>query len=879
MSYTDLSETIEVYCRLRPTEDALAKYNVDQSFEKSTLSLYRPKNLESGYINNTIENYNFAFNAVFDTNVDQDEVFERCAKQCVLTALQGYNSTIFAYGQTGSGKTYTMTGEDDYEKRGIIPRAISLLFEEIEKSKEREFNISLSYLEIYKGHGYDLLDRQRGIKPMSELPKVSIRTDSDGNIVLINLNSVRVRTDEDALDKLFIGDKNRILSETSMNDQSTRSHCIFTLQIESSEPGSSLVRASKLHLVDLAGSERVYKTNATGELLDEAKTINGSLFFLERFIKHVSENAEFIPYRESLITCVLRDSIGGNCKTIMIANINPSYKHINESVSTCKFAMRVASIKQKPTVNEVIDPHVQIKQLKKRIEQLEEELKYYKGEGNNRDSLDLNEISVIKQRVMEFIDDPEKDANLNLGGDHLRIREAFSLFKAIILESKKGGNYTIPTKEESKPIAPTTTKVDKVIENSTVTEDIKEKLKNLMVAVELRDIEIDILVSMLNKKQKAMSEVSIQTEPSIPEPSLPRFSLNNSNPTTFSSTRIESPKPNQSLERKPREIITKEQIKDKLKEKENEILSRKGDEAPSYSNDKIAIVANAVGMKERAEAFEIFRRTYRKDNVIERNKQILGEKIILAKELAKVINDKKAEINALKNKLTQLRTERATQNLIKRNEDNEDEEDEEQYPEEIELKKKILFEKDEHQKKFDQLKEYKKEIEYLKRVLDNSREKLKRDFENWYKTTDVKSTIATFKSEEMDEETIVNSYSPRTFSSATLSSNTEISSLPQTNSLLSTSNSFLPEQSRLIKQAWLENEVSNDSVNSLPNYKQSSTLKLSSNINNSNKLNTENLFSKRIRQHMDNKDNNTSTISSSTTSSRPSLIQQAYKLA
>ncbi|EFC47174.1 kinesin-9 [Naegleria gruberi] len=848
MSKSEGSDTIQVYCRIRPVSESHCQYSIEQTFDNAVLHFKKPRSDEAGYINNTIENYEYKYTGIFDQQVDQDEIFDRCAKKCVLSALEGYNSTIFAYGQSGSGKTYTMTGGDgSYEKRGIIPRAISLLFEESsnEGKRDREYTFSVSYMEIYKGFGYDLLNDKRDLMDIKELP------------------------------------------ETMLNESSTRSHCIFTVNIESKEPGSSVVKSSKLHMVDLAGSERPSKTNSTGKTLEEAKSINLSLYFLERFIMSISEGNDHIPWRDSLITTVLKDSIGGNCKTIMISTINPSYRHLSESVSTCKFSMRVASIKQNAVINEKVDPYVQIRKLKKKVEELEEELKYYRGEGQKREALDGNEKAIIKERVDEFLDDLDRDSSLNLGGDHLRIREAFLVLKSYVLDLRKRPKEATASKE--KPV-PQKTKPQPIQQappqqQVALSEDIQEKLKNLSVAIELRDIEIDILVSMLNKKQKNMSEVSIQTEISpssqivttLPPPSPKRSMLHTfTNGNTSSMESIASM--HRSVERKPiQDIVTKEVIKERIREKEKSILSQTGDNAPKFSNEKIAILADATGMRRRAEAFELFRQKYRNYNVIEKNKEALGEKIAFAKEMARDINDKRSVIEVLKNRLIQLRTERAAQNLVNKNA-----ETDEEFPEEIELKKELLAEKDRHQDQCNQLKELKKEIEHLKRVLEMSRVRLQQDFENWYKTTNP------YPEEDSPEESISSQvsatirsnisqqYSNSSIPVSTLSFDSSSSPISSTLST-TTSSSSRPT----VKQAWGVDSIS-------PKNNVSSNLMT---LRNNNQLppqqqqqgfSEDNPFFKKLKEHVEQ----SSTLSSAAVNSsantnsskRVSLLQQAYKL-
>jgi len=231
----------------------------------------------------------------------------------------------------------------------------------------------ISYLEIYNDSGYDLLDPslENNAKALEDLPKVILQEDEDSNIHLRNLSAHQATTEEEALNLLFLGDTNRTTSETPMNLASSRSHCIFTIFLTAAKVGSDVIRKSKIHLVDLAGSERVYKTGNTGTLLRESKFINSSLHFLEMCIVALQERSQgkkrgHIPYRNSMMTSVLRDSLGGNCKTSMIATMNPEKTHTDESLSTCRFAQRVACVSNAVKVNEEVDPQMVIRRLKKR---------------------------------------------------------------------------------------------------------------------------------------------------------------------------------------------------------------------------------------------------------------------------------------------------------------------------------------------------------------------------------------------------------------------------------------------------------------------------------------------------------------------------------
>ena len=190
--------------------------------------------------------------------------------------FEGYNGTIFAYGQTGSGKTFTITGgAERYSDRGIIPRTLSYIFSQAAKDTSTKTKVNISYLEIYNESGYDLLDENHASKNLYDLPKVGMYEDKEGHFKMTNLSVHRAQTEEDALNLLFIGDTNRVVSETPKNDASTRSHCIFIIQLESQKLGSDVKRVSKLHLVDLSGSERVHKSGVEDKTtIQESKYIN-----------------------------------------------------------------------------------------------------------------------------------------------------------------------------------------------------------------------------------------------------------------------------------------------------------------------------------------------------------------------------------------------------------------------------------------------------------------------------------------------------------------------------------------------------------------------------------------------------------------------------
>ena len=401
---------INVFLRMRPTKKGQVQHELVDDGAGVVFDVPK-ENLSTEVINNSKERHEFRFAQVFERDARQEDIFKAVALPTILSALDGFNGTIFAYGQTGSGKTFTITGGPErYEDRGIIPRTLSHLFSEFRRRSDYSYQMHVSYLEIYNESGYDLLDPslEDNAKALEDLPRVSLQEDEDGNIHLRNLSAHQASSEEEALNFLFLGDTNRTTSETPMNLASSRSHCIFTVFLTATKHGSDVIRKSKIHLVDLAGSERVYKTGNAGTLLRESKFINASLHFLEMVIVALQERStgkkrSHIPYRNSMMTSVLRDSLGGNCKTSMIATMNPDRAHTDESLSTCRFAQRVACVSNAVKVNEEVDPQMVIRRLKKEVADLREELALARG-GDADNDQDVRLLSPPCVPVPVFLD-------------------------------------------------------------------------------------------------------------------------------------------------------------------------------------------------------------------------------------------------------------------------------------------------------------------------------------------------------------------------------------------------------------------------------------------------------------------------------------------
>ena len=320
----------------------------------------------------------YTFDQVYDSTTQQQFLFETTAKPIIDSVLQGYNGTVFAYGQTGTGKSHTMEGQwEPPELRGIIPRAFLHIFDQIECTHDQNFLVRASYLEIYNEEVRDLLSKD----PKNRL---DVKEDVERGVYVKDLTSYVVKGVTEMENVLLAGKKNRSVGATLMNQDSSRSHSIFTIVIESSSVGNDgekHIKAGKLNLVDLAGSERQSKTGATGDRLKEATKINLSLSALGNVISAlVDAKTSHIPYRDSKLTRLLQDSLGGNTKTVMVANLGPADYNYDETSSTLRYANRAKNIKNKPRINE--DPKdAMLREFQEEIQRLKAALEKQGGKG------------------------------------------------------------------------------------------------------------------------------------------------------------------------------------------------------------------------------------------------------------------------------------------------------------------------------------------------------------------------------------------------------------------------------------------------------------------------------------------------------------------
>ncbi|XP_022801236.1 kinesin-like protein KIN-7I [Stylophora pistillata] len=352
-----------------------------------------------------LPNSSYFFDRIFDMSSSTQDVYDEFGRPTVLSAMDGFNGTLFAYGQTSSGKTHTMMGDGNCQ--GVIPKAIGEIFDYIEKNPSREFLIRVSYIEIYNEDIKDLLNPAR--------TNLKIHENAEKQVYVGELTEEVVSCSEDVFKHMMRGEKNRHFGVTNMNDRSSRSHTIFRVVIESREmmdeskaPDTidGAVRVAHLNLVDLAGSERASQTGAFGQRLKEGGHINKSLLALGSVIAKLSEGESFIPFRDSKLTRILQSSLGGNAKTSMLCTITPAA--IEESISTLKFASRAKTIKNCPEVNEVLDDGTLLKRYRKEIRELKQQLVQVRRMSS---SSHVQELQLEKEKMEEMLEQQRRQQN------------------------------------------------------------------------------------------------------------------------------------------------------------------------------------------------------------------------------------------------------------------------------------------------------------------------------------------------------------------------------------------------------------------------------------------------------------------------------------
>uniref|UniRef100_A0A8C2YX28 Kinesin-like protein n=1 Tax=Cyclopterus lumpus TaxID=8103 RepID=A0A8C2YX28_CYCLU len=389
---SDVCSHVKVVVRVRPISEREKRENcrnVVQVVDNHML-IFDPKEEDtscfgSRRIRNNInkkanKDLKFVFDHVFGENSTQDDIFESTTKGVLDGVMNGFNSTVFAYGATGAGKTHTMLGSQN--EPGVMYRTMTELFKRMDDAKEeKEFTVAFSYLEVYNEQIKDLL---------ANVGPLAVREDSSKGVVVQGLTLHLPKSAEHILEALDSGNRNRTQHPTDMNATSSRSHAVFQIHLRQQDKTASLnpnVCVAKMSLIDLAGSERASATNAKGARLREGANINRSLLALGNVINALADpksKKTHIPYRDSKLTRLLKDSLGGNCRTVMIANISPSSKLYDDTHNTLKYANRAKEIKSSLKSNVVsLDSHIgqyavicekqqqEILQLKKKLNEYE----------------------------------------------------------------------------------------------------------------------------------------------------------------------------------------------------------------------------------------------------------------------------------------------------------------------------------------------------------------------------------------------------------------------------------------------------------------------------------------------------------------------------
>ncbi|CAA0812766.1 P-loop nucleoside triphosphate hydrolases superfamily protein with CH (Calponin Homology) domain [Striga hermonthica] len=362
----DLKGNIRVYCRIRPAHDSKVQNVIDFIGNDGSLVVVDPKPIKDG-------KKIFQFNHVFDPSASQAEVF-RDTQPVVRSVLDGYNVCIFAYGQTGSGKTHTMYGPPggSTEQVGISYLALTDLFELSDQRKGiTKYEIQVQMVEIYNEQIHDLLAKDSGSKKYPFLHLDILYLNLVYHLVLPDATLCPVKSANDVIKLMKLGEVNRAVGSTAINVRSSRSHSVLSVHVHGEDASGSFIH-SCLHLVDLAGSERVDKSEVTGDGLREAQHINKSLSCLVDVITALAQKNSHIPYRNSKLTLLLQNSLGGSAKTLMFAHVSPEGDSFGETMSTLKFAQRVSTVelgaaRANKESSEVLELKAEIENLKKAL--------------------------------------------------------------------------------------------------------------------------------------------------------------------------------------------------------------------------------------------------------------------------------------------------------------------------------------------------------------------------------------------------------------------------------------------------------------------------------------------------------------------------------
>ncbi|XP_067342305.1 kinesin-like protein KIF9 isoform X2 [Channa argus] len=698
------SGQVAVFVRFRPTPN-FAHSLIECLPDGKTVNIYYRK--DSRRLHNSkngqLSPLSFQVEGVLQ-NVSQEEVYSRVCQQVVQGALDGYNGTVMCFGQTGAGKTYTITGSTgSYKQRGIIPRALQEVFQEVVKRTEHSFSVHLSYLEIYNESLVDLLSPVQGSSQQFSRGMVVMEEPGKG-VFIRGLSLHPVHREEDALNLLFEGEMNRIIGSHAMNRNSSRSHCIFTVHIESRSRTLSDAKyvTSKLNLVDLAGSERLGKTGSEGQIVKEATYINKSLSFLEQAILALADSRrEHVPFRQTKLTHALKDSLGGNCNTVFVANIYGEAAQIEETLSTLRFASRMKCVRIDPAVNEHTDPALQIKKLQKEVQMLKEELSIcntlMKRPTTTYEPLSEAQLAEINNQVERYLDGSLKEISITSIG---QVHAVFAQFKLAVQEQKQ---------KVKAQLCQTYNLVEK--DQSAKTSTIKEW--------DARGTNEDAEASMFGASAQSQKQhPNLTKEKPIKSRDKPSQNKRQGEGIPFSRKQMES-----ASKSKLNSVQTPERQQVTQPEPDTECSDTQEPQQPGNEPFYVDLLYVARFPPSKADAFEDFKlgKGSKINCILKENKAVLLERHGLLRQLAEEVNTVKREIDCTVATIQQHTAVQETQGQF------------------LDIEGELLLQlrdlKALYRQRREALYSIKAEVNYCQHLVDQCRVRLLSEFETWYKNT------------------------------------------------------------------------------------------------------------------------------------------------
>ncbi|XP_063022877.1 kinesin-like protein KIF9 isoform X1 [Melospiza melodia melodia] len=728
---------VMAFVRVKPTAH-FAQDMIRLGADNKSIDIYIQKNPRGGVVNNSQTDWSFKLDGVLH-NTSQEMVYDTVAKDLVCKALQGYNGTIMCYGQTGAGKTYTMTGAaSEYRNRGIIPRAIQQVFKSAATFLNILVTVRISYLEIYNEALFDLLAPAlgRGCKD-NQLCVM----DGPQGVYVKGLSIHPVSHEEEALHLLFEGETNRVIGEHSLNKNSSRSHCIFTMYIEcrSRDYTNHKCLKSKITLIDLAGSERLSKTGSEGQVRVEAAYINKSLSFLEQLIIALADpKREHMPFRQSKLTHVLKDSLGGGCNTALVTNIYGEAEHVEETLSSLRFATRMNWVTAEPVPNEPFYREPSVKALEEEIQLLKQEL-IMQVNLTSHSLMTYNPLTTaqraeIRSQVQKYLRGVIEEIDIV---NVRQIQEVFRQFKVILsqqeeeLENRLWSKYGMGFMPGAGSISSSDLRMEEAEEEQEEEEEEEEE----SAADQEEDLEVDAgtleigtpPTSPVSDGEKEADEKEKIGSPS-PEAGQDETSSTKS-PTKDLEEEEEDEEKEKEKEREEEQEEEEEEEEEEDQEEEDEGDDQDSDEECSIDSEDGQDAQNLKPILSKQQAFEVFKKETGQEihRIFRDNKRILIAKKKASHSVAQRLNSLKEEVETTKEALEAQRKKRRQEGEYM------DEKgqviiDENEFSLIVRLKEL----KEEHRAGFSELKDLKAEIQYCQQLVDKSRKRLISEFEIWY---------------------------------------------------------------------------------------------------------------------------------------------------